>query len=121
MMQLIEEHDEILDIVRLPREDLRKTSACVCMLKYSQVLIVNAQAMPLCLDSTSAFVSQRAVKGEISLRCFQRGLIMPFNERDTSSLPAAASNVCILMSINYTLNELSNSAVQLMCVPSLEE
>lgn len=91
------------------------------MLKYSQVLIVNAQALLLCLDSTSGFVSQRAVKEEILRRCFQRGLIMPFNERDTSYLPAAASNVCILMSNNYTLNELSNSAMQLMCVPSLEE
>lgn len=91
------------------------------MLKYSQVLIVNARALPLFLDSTSGFVSQGAVKGEISLRCLRRGLIMPFNERDTSSLPAAASNVCILMSINYALNELSNSAMQLMCVSSLEE
>lgn len=87
------------------------------MLKYSQVFIANAQALPLFLDSTSGFVSQRAMKGEISLRRFQRGLIMPFNERDTSSLPAASS-VCILMSINYALNELSNSAMQLMCVPS---
>lgn len=41
---------------------------------------------------------------------------MPLNERDTSSLPAAVSSVCILMSINYALNELSNSAMQLMCV-----
>lgn len=89
------------------------------MLKYSQVLIVNAQALPLCLDSTSGFVSQQAVKGEILLCCFQRGLIMPFNERDTSSLPVAASNVCILMSINYALNELSNSPMQFdVCVLS---
>lgn len=92
------------------------------MFKHSQVLtVVNAQALPLCLENTSGFVSQRAVKGDITLRCFQRVLIMPFNERDTSSLPAATSDVYILMSINYALNELSNSAMQLMCVPSLEE
>lgn len=73
--------------LHLAREDLGTISACVCMLKYSQVVTVNAQALPLCLDSSSGFVSQRAVKGEISLRCVRHGLIMPFNERDTSSLP----------------------------------
>lgn len=66
-------------------------------------------------------MAQPAVKGDISPRCFQCALIMPFNAQDTSSLPAAASNVCISMSINYALNELSNSAMQFMSVPSLDE
>lgn len=97
-------------------------SACISMFKYIQVLtVVKAQALLLCLDSTSGSVAQPAVKGDISLRCFQCALIMPFNAQDTSSLPAAATNVCILMSINYALNELSNSAMQFMCVPSLDE
>lgn len=97
-------------------------SACISMFKYIQVLtVVKAQALPLCLDSTSGSVAQPALKGDISLRRFQCALIMPFNAQDTSSLPTAASNVCILMSINYALNELSNSAMQFMCVPSLDE
>lgn len=78
------------------------------MHKYSQVLtVVNAEALPLCLDSTSGLISKRAMKEDSSILCFQHTLIMPFSERDTSSprQPATASYLCILMSINYTLNE----------------
>lgn len=47
------------------------------------------------------------MKEDSSILCFQHTLIMPFSERDTSSpqQPATASHLCILMSINYTLNE----------------
>lgn len=78
------------------------------MSKYGQVLIVViAEALPLCLDSTSGLISKRAMKEDSSILRFQHTLIMPFSVRDTSSLlqPAAVSHLCILMSINYTLNE----------------
>ncbi len=63
------------------------------MRKYSQVLtVVNAEALPLCLDSTSGLISKRAMKEDSSILCFQHTLIMPFSEGDTSSLlqPATA-------------------------------
>lgn len=95
------------------------------MNKYSQVLTVaNAQALPLCLDSTSGLVSKRAMKGDSSILCFQHTLIMPFSERDISFLlqPTTASHLCILMSINYTPNEtIKNCRAIDACVPSLEE
>lgn len=109
------------------RQDLRTILVCICMHKYSQVLtLVNAEAWPLCLDSTSALISKRAVKEDSSILCFQHTLIMPFRERerDASSLlqPTTASHVCILMSINYTLNEtIKNCRAIDVCVPSLEE
>ena len=76
--------------------------------KSNQVLtVVNADALPLCVDSTWGLFSERAVKEDVSLLCFQHTLITPFSEGDTSSLPqlTTASHLCILMSINYTLNE----------------
>lgn len=78
------------------------------MLKYNQVLtVVNAEALLLCVDSTSGLISKRAMKEDSYVLCLQYTLIMPFSERDTLSLlqPATASHLCILMSINYTLNE----------------
>lgn len=92
----------------LLRQDLRTILVCICMHKCSQVLtVVNAEALPLCLDSTSGLISKRAMKGDSSILCFQHTLITPFSERDTSSLLqlTTASHLCILMSINYTLNE----------------
>lgn len=69
--------------------------------------VVNAEALPLCLDSTSGLISKTAMKEDSSILCFQHTLITPFSERDTLSLlqPATASHLCILISINYTLNE----------------
>lgn len=67
---------------------------------------------------------KRAMKEGSSILCFQHTLIMPFSERDTSSLlqPTTASHLCILMSINYTLNEtIKNCRAIDVCVPSLEE
>lgn len=92
----------------LSRQDLRTILVCICMSKYRQVLtVVNTEPWPLCLDSTSGLISKRATTEDSSILCFQHTLIMPFSERDTLSLlqPTTASHLCILMSINYTLNE----------------
>ena len=81
------------------------------MNKYNQVFtVVNAEALSLCLDGTSGLISKRAMEKGSSILCFQLTLIMPFSERERerhiiSATARTASHLCILMSINYTLNE----------------
>lgn len=87
------------------------------MHECSQVsTVVNAEALSLCVDGTSGLISKRTVNveeeggscgGGSSILRSLLTLITPVWERDTAAQlrPSAASRVCILMSINYLLNE----------------